>query len=775
MKLSKGQRLGTYEIIGSIGSGGMGEVYRAKDLRLGREVAVKILPAEVASNADRLARFEREARAVAGLNHPNIVTLYSVDYEDNVHFLTMELVEGQDLSQLIRPDGLPLGRILDLMIPLADALAAAHDRGVIHRDLKPSNVMVTRDGRMKVLDFGLAKLVETDSIAGADSAATVTSPLSEPGQMLGTVQYMSPEQIRCEALDARTDLFSLGIILYELATGTRPFTGRTLPDISSAILRDNPEPITRIRSDLPADFERLVIWCLEKIPRERIQSALDISNELRRLRKVMERGETDRLPSDKIVSIAVLAFVNRNRDDEDEYFSDGLADELLNMLTKIKGLRVAARSSSFKFKGKNEDISVIGAKLNVATVLDGSVRRVGNRVRISVQLVNVSDGYHLWSETYDRTLDDLLEVQYEIAQSVVMQLRTTLLGVEADSSARGRAKADVAWAAKGRANDPEAYRLYLLARFLNDRMTRDDIAKGIEYLKDATARDPKFALSWAELGRAYVLEANNGWIPYEEGYERARNAVELSLALEPDLAEAHAGKGWIQMIHDWDWRGSEISFERALELAPGNERVLLNAGALALNQGRLDYAMQLFRRAMESAPLSLGSFDNIGVTYYAADRFEEAEEAFLKSLELAPQRAWTHAILSLCMLARGRIEEAVSEAMREPEEAWRLWALAIVHYAAGHRSQSDEFTRELAEKYADSMTVQIAEVHAVRGEADAAFEWLEKSYSLRDGGLVEMKNSRQFLALHSDPRWADLLRKIGFEVQHGNATKPSDG
>ncbi|MFW9816858.1 MAG: serine/threonine-protein kinase, partial [Candidatus Thorarchaeota archaeon] len=242
MTLSKGQRLGTYEIIGSIGSGGMGEVYRAKDLRLGREVALKILPAEVASNADRLARFEFEARAIAGLNHPNIVTLFSVDYEDNVHFLTMELVEGQDLSQLIRPDGLPLGRILDLMIPLADALAVAHDRGVVHRDLKPSNVMVTRDGRLKVLDFGLAKLVGADSIPDAGCAATVTSPLSEPGQMLGTVQYMSPEQIRCEALDPRTDLFSLGIILYELATGTRPFTGRTLPDISSAILRDNPEP-----------------------------------------------------------------------------------------------------------------------------------------------------------------------------------------------------------------------------------------------------------------------------------------------------------------------------------------------------------------------------------------------------------------------------------------------------------------------------------------------------------------------------------------------------
>ena len=764
MPLSPNTRLGTYEIIGSLGTGGMGEVYRAKDLRLGREVAVKVLPAEVSSDADRLARFEREARTVAGLNHPNIVTLFSVDYEESVHFLTMELVEGQDLSQLISPGGMPLSRILELLIPLADALAAAHDRGVIHRDLKPGNVMVTRDGRIKVLDFGLAKLVGAGSNSDIGYAATVTSPLSEPGQMLGTVPYMSPEQIRGETLDARTDLFSFGVIFYELAAGRRPFTGKTPPDVSSAILRDVPEPLTRVRPDLPGDLERLVMWCLEKNPRERIQSALDVTNELRRLRKVAERGEMERPPSDKTASIAVLPFVNRSRDEEEEYFSDGLADELLNMLAKIKGLRVAARSSSFKFKGKNEDLAVIGAKLNVATVLDGSVRKAGNRVRISVQLVKVSDGYHLWSETYDRTLEDVFAVQDDIAQSVVMELRTTLLGAEADSGARGRAKADVAKAAKGRGSDAEAHRLYLLARFLNDRMTRNDTAKGTEYLKEATARDPKFALAWAELGRAYMLEANNGWMPNEEGFERARKAVELALALEPDLAEAHAGMGWIQMFHDWDWRGSGVSFDRALEQAPGNERVLLNAGVLALNQGRLDAAMGLFRRAMEQDPLSLGSFDNLGLTFYYANRFEEAEGSFRKSLELAPQRAWTRAILSLCLLAQGRSEEALAEAAREPDEAWRLWASAIVHHVMGHGPESDEATRELTEKHADSMAVQIGEVQAVRGEADAAFEWLEKAYSLRDGGLAEMKNSRQFRTLHNDPRWTALLKKVGFEL-----------
>ena len=385
MSLSPKTRLGTYEIISLLGIGGMGEVYRAKDLRLGRDVAIKVLMDEMASNADRLARFEREARAVAGLNHPNIVTIFSVEYEDGIHFLTMELIEGQDLSQLVSPDGMPLSRILELHIPLADALAAAHDRGVIHRDLKPANVMVTRDGRLKVLDFGLAKLVETEPSLEADHRATASMPLSAQGQIFGTLPYMSPEQIRGEKLDARSDLFSLGIILYELATGLRPFKGKTSADVSSAILRDTPEPLSHIRSDLPVDLERLIIWCLKKNPRERIQSALDISNELRRLRNSADQRENESQLSYRTASIAVLPFVNRSRSEEDEYFSDGLADEILNMLAKIRGLQVAARFSSFQFKGKNEELAAIGAKLakrlkKVGVLVGNCYGFVGNRM-----------------------------------------------------------------------------------------------------------------------------------------------------------------------------------------------------------------------------------------------------------------------------------------------------------------------------------------------------------------------------------------------------------
>jgi serine/threonine protein kinase len=326
MALIAGTRLGTYEIVAALGAGGMGEVYRARDVRLGREVALKVLPADVAADADRLARFEREARTVAGLNHPNIVTLFSVEDDHDIRFLTMELVEGQSLADLITSGGLPLARVLELAIAIADALTAAHEKGVVHRDLKPANVMVTREGRVKVLDFGLAKLMPAPTLAST-RAPTAGAPGSETGMMAGTMPHMAPEQIRAEAVDARADLFAFGILLYELLAGRRPFAGATAMVVSAAILNETPAPLSRVRTDLPGDLERIVSRCLEKNPRERAQTALDVSNELRRLRRVLERGEPEPPASGKVASIAVLPFVNRSRDEEDEYFSDGLADD----------------------------------------------------------------------------------------------------------------------------------------------------------------------------------------------------------------------------------------------------------------------------------------------------------------------------------------------------------------------------------------------------------------------------------------------------------------
>jgi len=763
--LSSGTRIGSYEILGPLGVGGMGEVYRARDSRLGREIAIKVLPADVASSPDRLARFEREARTVAGLNHPNIVVLHTVEDVDGIRFLTMELVEGQTLSTLVAPGGLPLSKLLELAIPLTDALVAAHEKGVIHRDLKPGNVMVTREGRVKVLDFGLAKMMGADAPVAKEAGVTITAdgPVSGEGHVVGTVPYMSPEQLRGEAVDARSDLFSVGIILYELASGRRPFEGETSIDVSHAILRDTPEPLSRVRTDLPAELERLIGHCLEKNPRERLQTALDVNNELRRLRKVLERGETEKPASDKVASIAVLPFANRSASADDEYFSDGLADELLNVLSKIKGLRVTARSSAFTFKGKQVTAAEIGRVLNVATLLEGSVRKAGSRIRVSVQLVQVSDSSHLWSETYDRTLEDIFAVQDDIAQSVVKELRTTLLGEAPDSDASGAAKADVAQAAKGRGTDPEAHRLYLLARHLMDRWTREDTAKAIGYLKDALGRDPEFALAWAELSRAYGREGETGWAPVGEGYGRAREAAERALSLDPDLPEGHAQLGWIRRVYDRDFRGAEASFGRALELAPGSAAVLRGAGALARTQGRLEEAIGFYCRALEQDPLSAPSYHSLGLALEAMDRFVEAEAAFRKALELAPQGVATRGLLSVTLLAQGRGEEALKEALREPEEALQLWALAIVHHGLGHAAESDAALEELIEKCSQDSAVQIADVYGARGEVDRAFEWLERAYEQRDGGLTEMKVSPCLRSLHGDPRWSAFLKKMGLE------------
>jgi serine/threonine protein kinase/tetratricopeptide (TPR) repeat protein len=741
----------------------MGEVYRAKDLRLGREVAVKVLPSEVASSPERLARFEREARIVAGLNHPNIVTLYSVEDDSGVRFLTMELVEGQTLSKHLTPGGLPITRVLEIAIPLTDALVAAHDRGVIHRDLKPGNVMVTRDGRIKILDFGLAKMTAGDEPSSEETLTVTGTPLSSEGQVVGTVPYMAPEQLRGETVDARTDLFALGIILYELATGRRPFAGDSSAEIASSILRDAPEPFRGLRPDLPGELERIVSECLEKRPRERVQTALGVCNSLIRLRKVVERGAPEKPDPAKAASIAVLPFVNRSPSSEDEYFSDGLSDELLNVLARIRGLRVTARTSSFHFKGKDVTIAEVGKALNVATVLEGSVRKAGNRVRISVDLVKVSDSSHLWSETYDRTLEDIFAVQDDIAQSVVKELRTTLLGEEPDSDASRQAKAEVARAAKGRGTDPEAHRLYLMARYLLDRMTRDDTAKAVEYLKQVLALDPEFALAWAELGRAYMSEANSGWAPVVEGFGRARKAVNRALSLEPDLAEGHSQMGLIQVIHDWDFRAAGVSSARALELDPGNWRMVGRAGARAMNMGHSEEAIELYHRALQLDPLSAHAYTNLGFALYAQDRFAEAEAAYRRSLELAPQRITTRAHLSLTLLAEGRSEEALAEAAEEPHESFRLWALAIIHHGMGNRAKSDEVLREEIEKDAEGGAYQIAEVYGARGEVDAALEWLERAFEQRDAGLFEVKCSPRLRSLHGDPRWGAFMKKMGFE------------
>jgi len=423
----------------------------------------------------------------------------------------------------------------------------------------------------------------------------------------------------------------------------------------------------------------------------------------------------------------------------------------------------AARTSAFSFKGKQTTIAEIGRALNVASVLEGSIRLAANRVRISVQLVKVEDGYHLWSETYDRTMDDIFAVQDDIAQSVVKELRARLIDEQPDTDASGRVISEVAEAVKGRAANPESQRLMLMGRYFLDRMTREDTAKGIVYFREALELDPGYARCWAELGRAYSIEAGRAWIPVEQGFDLARDAARRSLALEPSLAEGYALLGRIQITYDLDLSGAEVSYRRALDLAPGSSDVLDGAGVLYYKLGRLDEALELGRRVLIRDPLSAAFWHNLGLTSYAAGLLAESEKAFSRALELAPQRFVSSALLALVLMDQGRAEDAFERAMREPDEFWRIWALTILNHNSGRGAASDEGMRKLVEEHADGNAYQIAEACSMRNEIDQAFEWLERAIEERDPGVTHTKANPRFRLLRDDSRWPALLKKIGFE------------
>jgi eukaryotic-like serine/threonine-protein kinase len=752
MPLTPATRLGSYEIVAPLGAGGMGEVYRAKDLRLGREVALKVLPSEVSSNADRLARFEREARTVAALNHPNIVVLHSMEEENGIHFLTMELVDGQSLDQHVVPGGLPVARVVELGIALSDALVAAHEKGVVHRDLKPANVMLTREGRVKVLDFGLAKPAGAASRLEATHAATRTAPLSSAGQVLGTVPYMSPEQIRGEAMDARSDLFSLGILLYELAAGRRPFNGATFADVSSSILRDMPETLTKVRADLPSDLGRIVGRCLEKNPRERFQTALDVCNELRRTKQAIEIGIPATPPSQTVASIAVLPFVNMSHDQENEYFSDGLAEELMNMLAKIRGLRVAARTSSFHFKGKNPTIAEVGATLNVATVLEGSVRKSGSRVRISVQLVKVSDGYHLWSETFERTLDDIFAVQDEVARAVVAALPGELLINQSGlATSRGTRHSD-------------AYDAYLEGRFLWNKRTESDVRKAIQFFEQAIALDPEFAEAWAGLADSYVVLPYYSLVPTTETLPKAREAARRALELKPELGPAHATLAYALMV-DLQWPEADSEFRRAIMLSPEDATAHKWYADLLMMTGRSSAALRELRRALELDPLSANIWTIMGEWHWLEGQLDEAMARYRKALELTPTQPLALELAARLCWQRDDVEqyfalrerlEAVSQRIAVPTAALRE------AYARGGRSEV--LRVQLSAPVARLLPSDRARWHAELGDLDAAFQDLDDSLAQRELRLAYTTYFADFAPLWKDPRYDALLVRMGVRM-----------
>jgi eukaryotic-like serine/threonine-protein kinase len=753
MPLTPATRLGPYEIVGPLGAGGMGEVYLAHDPRLKRDIAIKVLPAEMMSSPDRLARFEREATTVARLNHPNIVVLYSIEEDGGTRFLTMELIEGQSLDQALQAGALPVPRVIELGIALAEALAAAHEKGVIHRDLKPANVMLTKDGRVKVLDFGLAKLSSPESDPTHSLAATIAVPISSAGLIVGTAAYMAPEQVRGESVDARTDLFSLGVLMFELASGRRPFTGPTFADVSSAILRDSQPSLTNFRSDVPADLERIIGRCLEKQPRARLQSALDVVNELRALKGALDRGEapTVRSAPDPVASIAVLPFANRSASADDEYFCDGLADELLSLLAKIPGLRVAARTSAFYFKDKSASIAQIGKALNVATVLEGSVRKAGQRVRVSIQLVNVSDGYQLWSETYDRTLDDVFAVQDDVARAVVTALPGTLALRPSGSTPRPGT------------SDHDAHDAFLEGRFYWNKRTDADGRKAIGFFERAIAIDPGFAEAWAGLADCYVTQSFYSLIPTSDALPKAKEAAHRALKLRPELGAAYATLAYVSMI-DFKWAEAESAYRRAVELSPDDATARVWYADLLMMTARMNAALREARRALELDPLSSRVWTGLGQWHWCEGQFDNAMNDFRKALELTPTMPLALELAARVCWQRDDVDEYFG--LRERLEAVSERVAVSTHElrkAHSRGGRSEVLRAQLSAPVARQLPTDRARWHAELGDLDAAFRDLEDAVAQREIRLPYVTYYADFAPLRSDPRYGELLARLGVE------------
>jgi serine/threonine-protein kinase len=757
VSLTAGARLGGYEIVSALGAGGMGEVYRARDAKLNRDVALKVLPDSFARDTDRLARFGREARVVAALNHPHIVTIFSIEEQDGVPFMTMELIEGPTLDKDIPADGLPLDRFFDIAIALADALSAAYRKHIIHRDLKPANVMITGDGRVKVLDFGLARAVDADAIGLGED---VTHLGTGVGTIAGTLPYMSPEQIEGRPLDHRTDLFSLGVMLYELATGARPFRGNSPPALISSILKDHLRPIAERRVDFPERVCRVIDGCLEKEPRDRIQTAAEIHAELTASQRAWQSGAgqpTASLPlAERAASIAVLAFTDMSASKDQDWFCDGIAEEILNALTPLEGLRVAARSSAFSFKGKGVDLRTIGEKLKVTTVLEGSVRRAGNRVRITAQLSEVANGFQLWSERYDRELKDIFDVQDEIAKAIVERLRVTLAGGKGDRLV-AQATTSV-----------EAYQLYLKGRALVDRRGAS-VPAGLELLRAAAGLDPGYSLAWAGIADALTVLAYSGAARGAETKRQAIDAAKRSIELDPSSAAGHTALACATLLFENNRTIAQQEFKRVLDLSPnyGMGRCWYANFYLNWACGEHDHAIVEARRALDSDPLSAYITMNLGVCLYTAGRLSEAIDTCRRATQLDPDSFVANWALGIALALHGRFEEAVATLEAAGRMSSRhplaLTALAWALGQAGMHAEAIAIHRELMDRAAVAYVspTHLALTAEAAGRREEAMTYARRAWDEREPSFILWaRHFPPYRRLHADPRFAAILREM---------------
>ena len=729
MNVEAGTWIGHYQIAGLLGRGGMGEVYLAHDTRLDRRVALKILPAAAAGDADRLARFIREAKAASALNHPNIITVYEIGEAVDTHFIAYEFVDGKTLREFAKDTPVSITSAVEIAIQIGSALVEAHAAGIVHRDLKPDNVMIRTSGLVKLLDFGIARL--TSPVESTSTSVTVIHDRTQSGLLIGTPQFMSPEQARGTEVNQQTDLFSFGAILYELLSGRSPFAADTLSDIIVAVLTREPARLTGV----PLQLANVVSKALEKDRSRRYETATELLHDLTAVKRDLQGHPDPGAPlstSREVTSIAVLPFVNMSADQDNEHFCDGLAEELLSALAKIDALKVAARTSAFSFKGKNADISTIARTLGVNSVLEGSIRRSGNRLRISVQLVHAADGCQVWSERYDREMSDIFALQDDITLAVVAALKVKLLG---------EARAAVL---KRYTDNTEAYELFLKGRYHSYKYTAQGWKRAIEFFEKAIAMAPEYAPAYIGIAMSRACQWFFGLLPAEQTIPQCKADNLRALAIDDSLADAYLSLGLIAFFYDWDWQRADETLAHSITLKPNNAEALSYIAMFFAFEGRVDEAIRLSRNALALDPLAPLINMNVGWTFFTAGMLAEASQQAAKMIESDPDFYGAYWLQGAIHLSEGEFALAVEQlrtAVALGAHQVVVADLASACSLAGRGEEAAAIQLRLLELRRQQYVpaICLARVYSRIGDIPTAIEWLGTAFTERNGELVFLR------------------------------------
>lgn len=760
MTLSAGTKVGAYEIVSLIGKGGMGEVYSARDPRLGREVAVKVLAESLLNDKNAFARFEQEARLLASLSHPNILTVYDVVSEPKQMYVVMELLKGETLRDRLKQGPLSLEQTISIGTAISDGLVTAHPRGIVHRDLKPENVFLTQDGSIKILDFGLAQIEQNYSSSPGDSERDTSPLLSRPGFIMGTVRSMAPEQLRGLTVDGRADLYALGCILYEMVSGRVPFESTDFPELTASILRDKPPPIEK--SGIPKALVALIFRCLEKEPDLRFSSAQDVSA---KLRSIPLTGHTQADAGSgkgrsKPKSVAILPLFHSGDDPEGEYLMDGITESIINTLSQLPRLKVTARSTAFRYKAKDVDPMEVGKALKAQMLMTGRGARRGDRLDIQVELVNAQDGSQVWGQHFSRNFSDIFLVQEEIATLISSALQRKLTGAEKKLLG------------KRYTENVEAYQHYLKGRYYWNRRTHEDLEKAIPFFQSAIETDPLYALAYTGIADCYNFL---GWEPYgysdpKVTFPRAISAATRALEIDENLAEAYNSLAWAKWAFHHDWDGAEQDYRRAIQLNPGYALAHVWYADLLAGCCRFDEALSEIRIAESLDPLAPIVYAVHGLILYFLRQYEESRKEHQKTLELQPDFSAAYFIPGRAYEMEKEYEKAIefiTRALTLSKNHPRMKAALAHAYAAAGRTEEarkilDELNAMLKEKYCPCW-IDTALAYVALGEVDTAFEKLEKAYEERAALFVWLFPDPIVDPLRSDPRFHDLMRRIGIK------------